>query len=177
MPSKNPTKGYVLCPTEGCGEICTVHAVGEHRAMTEGETPKNPRRLGQLYTICPKCKTNQSAGKPFQDWLTEHMKPTQAEVKAVTPLVKVSDKPEGKPNEPIKKPVSKPNQTSKDEALAEKALKPNQTELKPDETEKSNLIGLGLSLLGLISACGFLFWAVSSAKKKQQETAPCKKAA
>ncbi|MEZ8385269.1 hypothetical protein AB6C98_16555, partial [Vibrio splendidus] len=73
MASKNPVKGYIACPTHGCDEICTVHAVGEHKLIEGGEPPKNKRRLGQLYTICPSCKTNQSAGKPFQDWLHNHL--------------------------------------------------------------------------------------------------------
>jgi len=164
MASKNPVKGYVLCPTAECGEVCTVHAVGEHKALTEGETPKNPRRLGQLYTICPNCKTNQSAGKPFQTWLTENMKATKEEAKAVKGTGQTENKPV--------KPVTKPNQTSKHAASGKQPL----TETEPDETEKSNLLGLGLSLLGFFSLCCLLFWLVSSLKKKP-EAAPCKKAA
>ena len=53
MASKNPIKGYIACPTHGCGEVCTIHAVGEHKILEGGDPPKNKRRLGQLYTICP----------------------------------------------------------------------------------------------------------------------------
>lgn len=80
MASKNPIKGYVKCQTKGCTEICTVHAVGEHKAQTTGEVPKNKRRLGQLYTICPVCKTNQSSGEKVQKWLADAMRPTAAEL-------------------------------------------------------------------------------------------------
>lgn len=166
MASKNPIKGYVLCPTAECGEVCTIHAVGEHKALTEGETPKNPRRLGQLYTICPNCKTNQSAGKPFQQWLTDNMKATEAEAKAV----KVTDKAESKPSASVKTPVNKPLQTNNSADPDNKEI----TDPKPDETDKPNLIGLALSLIGLLGTCGFLFWIVSSVKKKKQEAASCK---
>ena len=40
MASKNPIKGYIACPTHGCGEVCTIHAVGEHKILEGGDPPK-----------------------------------------------------------------------------------------------------------------------------------------
>ncbi|HFQ4961142.1 TPA: hypothetical protein ACGVB5_004812 [Vibrio vulnificus] len=144
MVSKNPIKGYIACPTQGCGEVCTVHAVGEHRVLEGGEPPKNKRRLGQLYTICPNCKANQSAGKPFQDWLTSHMQPTR---EAVTT---------GYKNRPPKKPhlvtVTKPDETNNDGGSPPKEVTDPLTEVKPNKISKRTIAGA----LAIIGGCTLL---------------------
>jgi|GEM_PF-3465929 len=151
MPSKNPIKGYIACPTQGCGEVCTVHAVGEHRLMQGGEVPKNKRRLGQLYTICPNCKTNQSAGKPFQEWLQSSMKPTKETAltasKAVTPSTSDSVT------------VTKPDETSVDAACDDNEV----TENKP----KVAVIPTALKLLAIVSGCALLYALLSKKKDKE----------
>lgn len=151
MASKNPIKGYIACPTEGCGEVCTVHAVGEHRVLEGGDPPKNKRRLGQLYTICPNCKANQSAGKPFQDWLTNHMQPTRH---AVTTGYKSS--PPKKPHVPTD---TKPDETSNDKGLEQT----EETETKPSKLTKRTVAGA----LAFVGACALLF--VFLAKKGKSD--------
>ncbi|CAH7099270.1 conserved hypothetical protein [Vibrio chagasii] len=135
MASKNPIKGYIACPTHGCDEICTVHAVGEHKLIEGGEPPKNKRRLGQLYTICPSCKTNQSAGKPFQDWLHNHMVSTPE--KATTGYKNSVDE--------------EPHPT--------KPPKPNDNQPAPVT------IRLGWSFLLLLSTCALLWFGLTKTKK------------
>lgn len=135
MASKNPIKGYIACPTHGCDEICTVHAVGEHKLIEGGEPPKNKRRLGQLYTICPSCKTNQSAGKPFQDWLHNNM--VSSPDKATTGYKTSGGK--------------KPDPT--------KPQKPNDNQLESVNTR------LGWSLLLLLSTCALLWFGLTKTKK------------
>ncbi|ANP76494.1 hypothetical protein A134_08805 [Vibrio crassostreae 9CS106] len=145
MASKNPIKGYIACPTHGCDEICTVHAVGEHKLIEGGEPPKNKRRLGQLYTICPSCKTNQSAGKPFQDWLHNHM---------VSSPDKITTDDKNSANEkphPTKPP--KPNETKSDKGSS-----------NPDKPKSVNT-RLGWSLLLLLSTCALLWFGLTKTKK------------
>ena len=146
MASKNPVKGYIACPTHGCDEICTVHAVGEHKLIEGGEPPKNKRRLGQLYTICPSCKTNQSAGKPFQDWLHNHMvsSPDKASAGYKNSIDKKPD-----PNKP-----PKPNET-----------KPDKGSSNPDNQPESVNTRLGWSLLLLLSTCALLWFGLTKTKK------------
>ncbi|MFA0098243.1 hypothetical protein AB4406_24500 [Vibrio splendidus] len=150
MASKNPIKGYIACPTHGCDEICTVHAVGEHKLIEGGEPPKNKRRLGQLYTICPSCKTNQSAGKPFQDWLQNHM--VSSPDKATT----------GYKNSTNKKPHSnkppKQNETKSDKGSSNPD-KPN------DNQPESVNTRLGWSFLLLLSTCALLWFGLAKTKK------------
>lgn len=146
MVSKNPVKGYIACPTHGCDEICTVHAVGEHKLIEGGEPPKNKRRLGQLYTICPSCKTNQSAGKPFQDWLHNHM--VSSPDKAITGYKDSANK---KPD-PTKPP--KPNET-----------KPDKGSSNPDNQPESVTTRLGWSFLLLLSTCALLWFGLTKTKK------------
>ncbi|TKE90288.1 hypothetical protein FCV53_15540 [Vibrio sp. F12] len=150
MASKNPIKGYIACPTHGCDEICTVHAVGEHKLIEGGEPPKNKRRLGQLYTICPSCKTNQSAGKPFQDWLHNHM---------VSSPDKITTDDKNSANEkphPTKPP--KPNETKSDKGSSNPD-KPNDNQLESVNTR------LGWSLLLLLSTCALLWFGLTKTKK------------
>ncbi|MGF1841369.1 hypothetical protein [Vibrio atlanticus] len=136
MASKNPIKGYIACPTYGCDEICTVHAVGEHKLIEGGEPPKNKRRLGQLYTICPSCKTNQSAGKPFQDWLHNHM--------VSSPDKTSADK--------------KPDPTKPD--------KGSSTPDKPNDNQPESVnTRLGWSFLLLLSTCALLWFGLTKTKK------------
>ncbi|CDT56273.1 conserved hypothetical protein [Vibrio coralliirubri] len=150
MASKNPIKGYIACPTHGCDEICTVHAVGEHKLIEGGEPPKNKRRLGQLYTICPSCKTNQSAGKPFQDWLHNHMvsSPEKATTGYKNSINKKTDsKTPSKPNE------TKPNKGSHNPD------KPNENQPEPVNTR------LAWSFLLLLSTCALLWFGLTKTKK------------
>ncbi|MFA0662647.1 hypothetical protein AB4619_26685 [Vibrio splendidus] len=150
MASKNPVKGYIACPTHGCDEICTVHAVGEHKLIEGGEPPKNKRRLGQLYTICPSCKTNQSAGKPFQDWLHNHM--VSSPDKASAGYKNSADK-NPHPNKP-----PKPNETKSDKASSNPD-KPN------DNQPESVNTRLGWSFLLLLSTCALLWFGLTKTKK------------
>ncbi|CAK2368334.1 HNH endonuclease [Vibrio crassostreae] len=150
MASKNPIKGYIACPTHGCDEICTVHAVGEHKLIEGGEPPKNKRRLGQLYTICPSCKTNQSAGKPFQDWLHNHMVSTPE--KATTGYKNSVDE-EPHPTKP-----QKPNETKPDKGSSNPD-KPNDNQPAPVTTR------LGWSFLLLLSTCALLWFGLTKTKK------------
>ncbi|MCG9563544.1 hypothetical protein L1D28_18345 [Vibrio chagasii] len=150
MASKNPIKGYIACPTHGCDEICTVHAVGEHKLIEGGEPPKNKRRLGQLYTICPSCKTNQSAGKPFQDWLHNHM--VSSPEKATTGY-KNSGGKKVDSNTP-----SKPNETKSDEG-SRNPDKPNENQPEPVNTR------LAWSFLLLLSTCALLWFGLTKTKK------------
>ena len=150
MASKNPIKGYIACPTHGCGEVCTIHAVGEHKILEGGDPPKNKRRLGQLYTICPRCKTNQSAGKPFQDWLTNHM--VSSPEKATTGYISSSG------INPSKTPPLESTQTNRDKASS--PIKESESKV----IETTNL-RLGWSLLALIGTCCFLWIALSTRKK------------
>ncbi|NRB66670.1 MAG: hypothetical protein HRU48_04745 [Vibrio sp.] len=151
MPSKNPIKGYIACPTQGCGEVCTVHAVGEHRLMHGGEVPKNKRRLGQLYTICPNCKTNQSSGKPFQTWLETTMKPTKEAAMAESQAVH--------PASPAPEKVTKPDKTRPQAADKDKRL----TDHKPTATGSPAL----LKLLTILSGCVLLYALLSGKKNKE----------
>ncbi|MDD1829323.1 hypothetical protein LRP52_44985 [Photobacterium sp. ZSDE20] len=150
MASKNPIKGYIACPTQGCGEVCTIHAVGEHKILEGGDPPKNKRRLGQLYTICPRCKTNQSAGKPFQDWLKNHM--VSSPEKVATGRISSSG---DKSNQT---PPSKTNETKSDKACC--VIEPSE-----NVTTKTTNIRLGWSLLALIGTCCLLWIALSTRKK------------
>ena len=150
MASKNPIKGYIACPTHGCDEVCTIHAVGEHKILEGGDPPKNKRRLAQLYTICPRCKTNQSAGKPFQDWLTNHM--VSSPEKATTGYISSS----GNKSNPA--PSLKTNETKQDKASC--VVEP----LESVTIETTNL-RLGWSLLALIGTCCLLWIALSTRKK------------
>ncbi|MEZ9893910.1 hypothetical protein AB4356_16215 [Vibrio lentus] len=150
MASKNPIKGYIACPTHGCGEVCTIHAVGEHKILEGGDPPKNKRRLGQLYTICPRCKTNQSAGKPFQDWLTNHM--VSSPEKATTGYTS-----SGGVN-PNKTPPLESIQTKPDKASS--VIEPSES-----VTIETTNLRLGWSLLALIGTCCLLWIALSTRKK------------
>ena len=150
MASKNPVKGYIACPTHGCDEICTVHAVGEHKLIEGGEPPKNKRRLGQLYTICPSCKTNQSAGKPFQDWLHNHM--VSSPDKATTGYKDSANK-KPDPNTPLK-----PNETKSDKGSSNPD-EPNDNQPVPVNTR------LGWSFLLLLSTCALLWFGLTKSKK------------
>ncbi|MDL5029883.1 hypothetical protein QR676_21895 [Vibrio sp. TMPB1044] len=150
MASKNPIKGYIACPTHGCDEICTVHAVGEHKLIEGGEPPKNKRRLGQLYTICPSCKTNQSAGKPFQDWLHNHMVSSPDKVSTG---YKNSTNKKPDPAKPPKPNETKPNKGS------------NESEPSNDNQPKSVNTRLGWSFLLLLSTCALLWFGLTKTKK------------
>ncbi|NOH19124.1 hypothetical protein [Vibrio cyclitrophicus] len=150
MASKNPVKGYIACPTHGCDEICTVHAVGEHKLIEGGEPPKNKRRLGQLYTICPSCKTNQSAGKPFQDWLHNHM--VSSPDKATTGYKNSTDK-----NPHSTKPP-KPNETKPNKGSSE-------TESSNDNQSVPVNTRLGWSFLLLLCTCALLWFGLTKSKK------------
>lgn len=156
MASKNPIKGYIACPTQGCGEVCTVHAVGEHRVLEGGDPPKNKRRLGQLYTICPNCKANQSAGKPFQDWLTHHMQPTR---EAVTT---------GYKNSPLKKPhlvtVTKPGETNHDKGSPPKEVTDPLTEKKPNKINKRTVAGA----VAFVGACALLLVMLTNGGRRDE---------
>ncbi|MDC5758018.1 hypothetical protein OPW41_00115 [Vibrio europaeus] len=151
MPSKNPIKGYIACPTQGCGEVCTVHAVGEYRLMQGGEVPKNKRRLGQLYTICPNCKTNQSAGKPFQEWLQSGMKPTKEAALTVSKAVT--------PSSSDSVTVTKPDETSVDAVSDENEV----TEKKPKVTVYPTV----LKLFAILSGCALLYALLTTKKDKE----------
>ncbi|CAH6903414.1 conserved hypothetical protein [Vibrio chagasii] len=150
MASKNPIKGYIACPTHGCDEICTVHAVGEHKLIEGGEPPKNKRRLGQLYTICPSCKTNQSAGKPFQDWLHNHMVSSPEQV---TTGYRNSGNKKTDSNTPSKPNETKPNKGSHNPD------KRNENQPEPVNTR------LAWSLLLLLSTCALLWFGLTKTKK------------
>ncbi|CAH7471787.1 conserved hypothetical protein [Vibrio chagasii] len=146
MASKNPIKGYIACPTHGCDEICTVHAVGEHKLIEGGDPPKNKRRLGQLYTICPSCKTNQSAGKPFQDWLHNHM--VSSPDKATTGY-KTSANKKPDPTKP-----QKPKETKSDKGLSNPEKQPEPVNSR-----------LAWSFLLLLSTCTLLWFGLTKTKK------------
>jgi len=154
MASKNPIKGYIACPTEGCGEVCTVHAVGEHRVLEGGDPPKNKRRLGQLYTICPNCKANQSAGKPFQEWLTNHMKSTRDEVD--TGYITST------PQKAHSSADNKPLETKEDEELEQAEL----TESQPPKLTKRTIAGA----LAFIGGCALLFVLLAKKGKSDERT-------
>ncbi|MDC5853741.1 hypothetical protein [Vibrio europaeus] len=153
MASKNPIKGYIACPTQGCGEVCTVHAVGEHRVLEGGDPPKNKRRLGQLYTICPNCKANQSAGKPFQDWLTNHMKPTREEV--------ATGYKNSAPQKPYSVTDTKPHETCHDGACEENPI----TDPKPTKITKRTVAGA----LAFVGGCALLFVLLTKNKESRDE--------
>ncbi len=51
--SKNPVRGYILCPV--CNSVSTVHQVGEGKLIATGEPPKNTRNTGKMYYKCPSC--------------------------------------------------------------------------------------------------------------------------
>ena len=109
MASKNPVKGFIRCHMPDCGAIATVHAVGEHRIVTEGSPPKNKRNTGRLYYNCPCCGFQQGKGATFQAHIESNMKPTKAEL---TPLEALPNKAlESDPVTPVKpesKPLDKP---------------------------------------------------------------------
>ncbi|WP_413114074.1 hypothetical protein [Thaumasiovibrio sp. DFM-14] len=71
--SKNPVVGYIACSTPDCGCACTVHQVGAHKAATSGEAPKNKRRLGLYYTLCPKCGADQRSGGERQAYIKANL--------------------------------------------------------------------------------------------------------
>lgn len=155
MASKNPIKGYVKCPTAGCGCAASVHAVGEHKAATRSESPKNPRRLGQLYLICPVCKTNQSSGKPFQDWVSANMKPTKEEALSGSEVVKTEPKPLDKPTQTAPVLESQPTNTPRES-----------DETKPNQTDSTNLIGW---IAALIVICFSLFMFTNNKEQTTHE--------
>ncbi|BDU42887.1 hypothetical protein [Vibrio nigripulchritudo] len=111
MASKNPVKGYIPCHMPNCTCVATVHAVGEHKAQTDGEKPRNPRNLGRLYYICPVHGCQQGKGQEFQDYIKANMKATREEAEAaiskppVKPESKPLDKPEKTGDESPPKPV------------------------------------------------------------------------
>lgn len=105
MASKNPAKGFIYCHMPDCSHIATVHAVGEHRIMSEGSPPKNKRNTGRLYYNCPSCGFQQGKGGAFQEHITQNMKLTKAE------LIPVETKPHVVLSEnlkPVIEPVNKP---------------------------------------------------------------------
>lgn len=55
-----PVIGQVVCFTQGCDELATVHRV------------EKGNKTGYLYARCPECKCNQSTGKLFQNYLKEN---------------------------------------------------------------------------------------------------------
>ncbi|EGA69587.1 hypothetical protein VISI1226_13733 [Vibrio sinaloensis DSM 21326] len=81
MASKNPIKGYIRCHMPDCGAVATVHAVGEHKIVTEGTPPKNKRNTGRLYYNCPCCGFQQGKGESFQQFIQTNMKTDKAELK------------------------------------------------------------------------------------------------
>lgn len=156
MASKNPIKGYIACPTLGCGEVCTVHAVGEHRVLEGGDPPKNKRRLGQLYTICPNCKANQSAGKPFQDWLTQHMKATAEEVD--------TGYKHSAPKKPHSVTVTKPQQTKSDKGSPPKEVTEPLTEPKAKKISKRTVAGA----VAFVGACALLLVMLTKGGRRDE---------
>ncbi|MEZ8715917.1 hypothetical protein AB6D81_07970 [Vibrio splendidus] len=127
------------------GSVATYKQLNQ-KLIEGGEPPKNKRRLGQLYTICPSCKTNQSAGKPFQDWLHNHM--VSSPDKATTGYKDSANK---KPD-PTKPP--KPNET-----------KPDKGSSNPDNQPELVTTRLGWSLLLLLSTCALLWFGLTKTKK------------
>ncbi|MCQ8869755.1 hypothetical protein [Vibrio splendidus] len=137
MASKNPIKGFIRCHMPDCGAIATVHAVGEHRILTEGNPPKNKRNTGRLYYNCPCCGFQQGKGATFQAHIESQMKPTKSELKpqeAASEKVVISH--------PVTevKPEVKPIVTA-----SEMSLKPDTTRL---QAAKPYIYGL-LALVGL----------------------------
>ncbi len=103
MASKNPVKGFVRCHMPNCGQVATVHAVGEHRIITEGNPPRNKRNTGRLYYNCPSCGFQQGKGEAFQTFITASMQPSREALNAVSepaPMPAVIPKP--KPVEAVK---------------------------------------------------------------------------
>ncbi|MFL9753872.1 hypothetical protein BCV12_016690 [Vibrio cyclitrophicus] len=137
MASKNPIKGFIRCHMPDCGAIATVHAVGEHRILTEGNPPKNKRNTGRLYYNCPCCGFQQGKGATFQAHIESQMKSTKAELK---PQEAAPEK--AVPSHPVTeiKPEVKPIVTA-----SEMSLKPDTTRLR---AAKPYIYGL-LALVGL----------------------------
>ncbi|MCG9628578.1 hypothetical protein L1D34_27590 [Vibrio mediterranei] len=71
--SRNPTVGYIKCPT--CDDIATVHRTGEGRLKETGEPPKNARNLGLHYYHCPQCG-NAPMSKSTDEFVRTNMKDT-----------------------------------------------------------------------------------------------------
>ncbi len=128
-----------------------MHAVGEYRLMQGGEVPKKQAPIGQLYTICPNCKTNQSAGKPFQEWLQSSMKPTKEAALTVSKVVPISSLDS--------ETVTKPDETIVDAVSDENEV----TENKPKVTVYPTV----LKLLALLSGCALLYVLLATKKDKE----------
>lgn len=138
MASKNPIKGYVRCHMPDCNHVASVHAVGEHRILQEGQPPKNKRNTGRLYYNCPSCGFQQGKGQTFQDWITSHMKASKSDFDEVT----------ASPKQEEPKPLPKP--------LVEVAPKPEPTKLEAEEVATPNssrqrTITYLLAVVGIIS--------------------------
>jgi len=56
----NPVIGTVLCRDPDCTETTTVHQI------------QSGTRKDELYTRCPECKANQSAGELLQKYIHEN---------------------------------------------------------------------------------------------------------
>lgn len=141
MASKNPVKGFIRCHMPDCGAIATVHAVGEHRILTEGSPPKNKRNTGRLYYNCPCCGFQQGKGAAFQAHIESQMKPTKAEFKPLEAApAKVQESHAVTEPKPVSKPETKPTVTA-----TETPLKPDIDRLK---AAKPYIYGL-LALIGL----------------------------
>lgn len=116
MASKNPIKGYVRCHMPDCEHLASVHAVGEHRILQDGQPPKNKRNTGRLYYNCPSCGFQQGKGQAFQDWIDSHMKPNKSDFD-VLPVtepqteVKLVQTVEIEPDKPVITTEPKPEPT------------------------------------------------------------------
>ncbi|WP_087024440.1 hypothetical protein [Thaumasiovibrio subtropicus] len=153
--SKNPTVGYLPCSTPGCGCVCTVHQVGAHKAATEGEAPKNKRRLGLYYTLCPKCGADQRSGAERQEFIKHNMVETEAEARNQTEPTAAND---DVLLETVETEVVTENQTALTETDTQQA-----TEVKPKKTVNPVLIGGFVALL-----IGAVSWLVKAKNKPQQ---------
>lgn len=130
MASKNPIKGFVRCHMPDCGAVATVHAVGEHRIITDGTPPKNKRNTGRLYYNCPCCGFQQGKGETFQSYINANMKPTKAEIEPMKPVKRDTVTPSKPPVVPVE---------AKSPIEPETPPKPSKTRL---ETAKPYLLAL-----------------------------------
>ncbi len=146
MASKNPIKGYIRCHMPNCDCVATVHAVGEHKAQTEGEQPRNPRNLGRLYYQCPKHGFQQGKGADFQEYIRANMKATREEVEATI------NKP---PVKPESKPLTKPEKTA--EESPPKPIKSRLEAVKP--------------YLYILAACAVIVIALNTRKLNHEQAA------
>ncbi|SEG21638.1 hypothetical protein [Vibrio hangzhouensis] len=154
MASKNPIKGYLRCHMPDCHHVASVHAVGEHRIMQDGQPPKNKRNTGRLYYNCPSCGFQQGKGQAFQDWITNYMKPNKTDFETL-------------PDETVEteaKPVPKP--------LIQTVFEPDLTELESEIQPKEAISQRTITyLLGAVGLITFIYLLLKTGSKTNEQRA------